>query len=213
MPARPAKPIFGMWTWVALLVFAALIAATIYLSQKPPTPEAEPTDASTVSYVFTEEDGLPTSIEIQPSDGQAVSVARNAENVWALELPEVAEADQGSAEAAATSVTTLRILNEVEGDPEIFGLDNPVYVITIKFTGGSEHALEVGDTTPTNNGYYVRLDKQRMLVVSLDGVDALLTLAKFPPYLNTPTPTALPPTEAPAATPTSAPKLTVTPTP
>jgi hypothetical protein len=190
-----------------------LIAFAVWLRQRPATPDAEPTDAATVSYVFTEEDGLPTSIEIKRAEGETVRVARNGDSAWAVELPLEAEADQGSAEAAASSVSTLRILNEIEGDPEIFGLDTPAYVITIKFSGGSEHVLDVGDTTPTNNGYYIRLDQEKMLIVSLDGVDALLNLAAFPPYLNTPTPTALPPTETPAATPTSIPESTVTPTP
>lgn len=212
-PVRPAKPIFRAGTWITVLVFAALIAFAVYLNQRPETPEADATEVTPISYVFTSEDGLPTSIEVKPAEGDAVRIARNAENVWALELPAIAEADQGSAEAAATSVTTLRILNEIEGTPDTFGLDNPAYVITIEFSSGSEHTLEVGDITPTNSGYYVRLDKQKMLVVSLDGMDGLLNLSVFPPYLNTPTATLLPPTETPTAAPTSTPELTVTPTP
>jgi hypothetical protein len=117
-------------------------------------------------------------------------------------------------EAAATSVKSLRILNsDLEGTPDIFGLDQPAYVITIKFTGASEHVLEVGDKTPTNSGYYVRLDKGKMLVVSSDGIDSLLTLVQAPPYLNTPTPTALPPTETPVPAATSTLEPSVTPTP
>lgn len=214
MPTRPAKPIFGAGTWITLLVFAGLIGFTVWLSKRPATPDANATPTTTVSYVFTDQDGLPSSIEVKPADGTAVRVARNKDNAWALELPEVAEANQGSVEAAATSVKSLRILNsDIQGAPDIFGLDKPADIITIKFTGASEHVLEVGDKTPTGTGYYVRLDKGKMLIVSSDGIDSLLTLVQAPPYLNTPTPTALPPTETPVPPATSTPELTVTPTP
>jgi hypothetical protein len=168
-----------------------------------------------VSYVFTSEDGLPSSIEVKPQDGEPVRLIRNEENAWALELPEKAEANQGLAEAAATQISALRILSdEIDAAPDILGLDNPAFVITIKFTGASEHMLEVGDNTPTNNGYYVRVDGEKTVIVALSGMESLLNLADSPPYLNTPTPSALPPTETPISpTGTSTPEIVVTPTP
>ncbi len=94
-------------------------------------------------------------------------------------------------------------------NPGIFGFDNPAYVITIEFKDGKKRTLEVGDNTPSGNGYYVRVDKDKMLITDLNGIEALLQLGFFPPYLNTPTPTALPPTETPVPTVEAA----VTPTP
>ena len=111
----------------------------------------------------------------------------------------------------------LLIDNEVEGDPSIFGFDEPAYVITAEFEDGTTGTLEVGDLTPTNNGYYVRLNNDKMYIVSMTGIDSLTNLVNFPPYLSTPTPvpaatetplpteTAVPATEAestPEATPT-----------
>jgi hypothetical protein len=112
---------------------------------------------------------------------------------------------------AAAQLTALPISSQIEAgkSPDIFGLDKPAYVITIGFKDGKEHTLEVGDATPTNSGYYVRVDKDKMLITDLNGIDALLQLESFPPYLNTPAPTALPPTEIP--TPTV--EAVVTPTP
>jgi len=46
----------------------------------------------------------------------------------------------------------------------------------------------------------VRLDKGKMMVTDLSGIEALLQLVSAPPYLNTPTPTALPPTPTPVPT-------------
>jgi hypothetical protein len=136
-------------------------------------------------------------------------VARNEKNIWAVELPTKAEANQGSAEAAATQASALQIISPIDGKPSVFGLDNPAYTITIGFANGKKHVLEVGDSTPTKSGYYVRVDNNKMLIADLSGIDALLQLASSPPYLNTPVPTSLPATE----TPVSPAEATVTPTP
>ncbi len=211
---RREKPIFRMGTWITVILLAALIGLAFYLNSKAKTQNAEATPSTTVSYVFTSEDGLPSSIEVKPQEGEAVRLVRNAENAWALELPENVPADQGLAEAAATQVSTLRILRDIDAAPDILGLDKPTYVITIKFTGGSEHILEVGDKTPTNNGYYVRKDKEKMFIVDLSGLESLLNLVTSPPYLKTPTPSVLPLTGTPIApSETSAPQSAVTPTP
>jgi len=214
--SKRQKPVFSLGTLFTLVLFAALFTLAVYLKKQKEIPtEATPSDQ--ISFVFTEADGAPTSIEVKSAAGDTVKVARNTDNVWALELPSAVEADQGLAEAAATQVTTLRILDKIDADPGIFGFDNPSYIITIGFADGKKHVLEVGDITPTNSGYYVRVDDDKMLISSLSGIDALLQLVTSPPYLNTPTPSPLPPTETPVSTPeasgASTPETPVTPAP
>jgi hypothetical protein len=213
------KPVIRSGTITALVTFLLVVAVSVYISQKKETDAATATPVGgETTYVFTEVDGILTSIKIEPSVGETVQIDRNAENIWELILPTKTEANQSTAEAAATQLSALSIVtSEIKGEPSIFGLDEPAYVITVTFTGGQTHVLEVGDAAVTNNGYYVRLDKTKIMLVSLSGIDALTQLAIFPPYLNTPTPTALPPTETPAPvleTSTAAPaEVTVTPTP
>ena len=190
---KPVKAKFQAGTWITVLIFIGLIGAAVYLNRQKDTAEVEVTPASEPSYLFsTAADGNPTSIEIKPAEGDAqrVRIARNAENAWALELPVEAEADQGLSEAAATQISALEILDPIDADPAIFGLDNPAYVITLEFDGGKKHTLEVGDSTPTSKGYYVRVDSDKMMIVDLSGIDSLLQLAAFPPYLVTPIPEA-----------------------
>ena len=190
---KPVKAKFQAGTWITVLIFIGLIGAAIYLNRQKDTAEVEVTPASEPSYLFSAiADGNPTSIEIKPAEGDAqrVRIARNAENVWALELPIEAEADQGMSEAAATQISALEILDPIDADPAIFGLDNPAYVITLEFDGGKKHTLEVGDSTPTSKGYYVRVDSDKMMIVDLSGIASLLQLAAFPPYLVTPIPEA-----------------------
>ena len=213
---KQKKSAFRVDTLIAVLLLAALIGFAFYLNREKKILEAEATPVSVeTTFVFNESDGIANSIEVKPATGETVKVARDANNVWALELPIKTEADQSYAEAAASQLSALQIISTVDADPSIFGFDAPVYIITIGFADGKTHTLEIGDSTPTNSGYYVRLDKNKMMIVGLSGIDALTQLAIFPPYLNTPTPFPLPPTEAPVS-PTdgvSTPDLTVTPTP
>lgn len=204
-------------TWFLLVIFALMIGAVFYLNNKKETEAVETTPTIGLTYLFTEADGIVNSIEVSTELGETSKVARDAGNAWTLELPAQTEADQSAAEAAAAQISALMVVSTITSDanPSDFGVDTPVYVITIGFADGKTHTLEVGDNTPTFSGYYVRLDNDKIMIVDLSGIDALAQLASFPPYLNTPTPSPLPPTETPVS-PTEGvptPEQTVTPTP
>jgi len=189
------RPLFQAGTWISILMLAALVGLAFYMNREKEKTAAESiTPTVETAFLFTQADGLVSSIEIQPAEGDAVKIERNAENAWAVILPIATEADQGLAESAATQLTALRIATEIEDgkSPAIFGLEKPAYVITVEFKT-AKRTLEIGDTTPTYSGYYVRLDKGKMFIVPTEGIEALLQLTFFPPYL------APPATEAPAA--------------
>jgi hypothetical protein len=209
---RQRKTIFRAGTLIAVLLLLAMVELSVYLKQqKEKTGTGTATAVSEAAPIFKAEDGVVTSIEVKPTEGEVVKVARDEKNAWVLELPTKTEADQAAAEAAATQVSALKVVSQIDNgkSPSIFGLDKPAYIITIEFKNGGKHTLEIGDATPSNSGYYVRVDKGKMVIADLSGIDALLQLGFSPPYLNTPTPTAIPPTETPV-TPTEA---TSTPTP
>lgn len=212
--ARQSKPIFRTGTWVAVLVFAAVIAALVYINRNPlETADSEITPAAEEAFLFPEA-GIVTSIEVKPLEGDAVKLERNESQAWVLTQPDEVEADQGLAEAAASQIAALRIVTEVDNskDPSIFGFDQPAYVITIAFEGGTTSTLEVGDTTPSANGYYVRMDGEKFYVVALSGIGALTNLSSAIPYLNTPTPIPTA-TSTPLPTSTPVPATEVSPTP
>jgi len=187
-------------TVIYLLLFLALVGVYYYLNNRAQPADialtVEPT--SEVSYLFTAEDGVPTSIRIESKAGDIVEVARNVENAWALKLPIEAAAEQASAEAAASQVTTMQILDRLPDiDPEIVGLTDPEYILVIKFTSGVERNVKIGVITPTESGYYVQNTDGETVIVSKSSVDALLGLLNNPPYLETPTPSPIALTETP----------------
>ena len=205
-------------TVVYIIVLLIVAGAYFYLKfRKEPTADVlvTPEPSEQVSYLFTANEGVPTSIRIASKEGETVEVARDANQVWVLSQPIEAKADQASAEAAATQVTTMRILDKVTVDPKVVGLDNPSYTLTVKFNNNVERMVNVGVVTPSESGYYVQdTVGGDVVIVSKSAIDSLLMLLTNPPYLETltPSPTAM---ETPLlTTPTPiAPDETVTPQP
>ena len=178
-------------TVVYLVLLLVLAGVYYYLNNREQPADITVTlePESQVSYLFTAEDGLPTSIRIEAKNGETVEVARDGDGAWALIMPNEAPADQAAAEAAASQVTTLRILDRVpDVDPEIVGLSEPEYTLIIRFTSGVERKAEIGVITPTESGYYVRNADGEIVIVSKSSLDALLGLLTNPPYLETPLP-------------------------
>jgi hypothetical protein len=178
-------------TVVYLVLLLVMAGAYYYLNNREQPADIAVTlePESQVSYLFTAEDGFPTGIRIEAKNGETVEVARGADEAWALILPIEAKADQAAAEAAASQVATLRILDTVpDVDPDIVGLSIPEYTLVIHFTSGVERKAEIGVITPTESGYYVRDTADEIVIVSKSSLDALLGLLTNPPYLETPLP-------------------------
>lgn len=171
-------------TWIALVIFLALIGLMLYLNQKEPTTaEADTTPAVPVEFLFSDSDGLPTSIAIKDKTGEQQTVlTRNEAGVWVLTKPIASEADQASAEEAASQVTSLRIESRLEVAPEAAGLVQPAYTLTVETTSGTKKTVRIGDLSPTAIGYYATVDgKDETLIIGRTGLDALITLLASPP--------------------------------
>jgi hypothetical protein len=183
-------------TVVYIVLLLVLAGAYYYLNNREQPADieltVEPGTEVAQAYLFTAEEGTPTSIRIESKAGETVEVARGADSAWELKQPAEAQADQAAAEAAASQVTALRILNAVPDiDPTIIGLEEPEYVLTVAFTDGGERTVDVGVITPTESGYYVRDTAENIVIVSKSAIDALLGLLTNPPYLETPSPAAV----------------------
>lgn len=196
-------------TWIFIVVLAALIGFSFYLSAQKAKQAAVATPTTSSATLFGSDEGSPNDIQIEDSTGKSVEVARNESGTWVLKAPTEGAADQASAEAAATQISALRVLGDVQLGPDIVGLDKPSYTIMIGFTGGKTHTLTIGSVTPIQTGYYAQLDGGKTQIVDKQGLDALLNLLTNPPYaatatpVETATPTSEPATPTPETTPTT----------
>lgn len=185
-------------TVIYLILFAIVLSAAYYFNNRAKIAEAEATPEATsapIEYLFTTMEGLPSRIRVESKAGEVVEVVRNEENVWTMVLPEESVADQGSVEAAAGQVSTMRILERISNlAPEAVGLDDPEYTMTLQFTSGVERIVKIGVLTPTQSGYYVPGENGETLIISRSAIDSLIGLLTNPPYapIETPAPATTP---------------------
>jgi hypothetical protein len=205
-------------TLILLALFVALAGFAVYQKYFPsrPAPDKNATPFPTmapVEFLFPAEAGEVTRVSLENSAGESVRLERR-NNVWVLTQPFDAGADQTLVEEAVTQVTALTVLSRLELDAAVVGLKSPAYTVTIGFSSGTVFVTEIGDATPTDTGYYARKEDGSIIVIDKYGMDALLNLLLYPPYLETPTPSPVPPTETPSPTPLAASETpTVTKTP
>ena len=177
-------------TWILLVVLAGLVGFSFYLRDLKAKETAQATTTLGSRTLFTAAEGEPTDIKIGSGIGNSVEIGRDSAGKWVLKAPTQADADQASAEAAASQVGALEVLSDVHLGPDIVGLDKPAYTITVAYGAAKPHTLLVGSVTPIQDGYYTQLDGGQFQVVDKGGLDALLDLLTQPPYLATQTPTA-----------------------
>ncbi len=187
-------------TWLALIALAALIAVAISnMQEKLAVVEiAKSFPTLDTHSVFSMDAGDPIHIQIVSAAGGTVELAINMQHAWDVSLPIEGAADQGAVAAALSQIGALRSVGQVEPIPlSDLGLEHPAYTLTLGYTGGTQHTLEIGDMAPSAVGYYARLDQDKLMIVDTAGIESLLTLLTSPPYLQTPTPSALPATPTP----------------
>jgi hypothetical protein len=183
-------------TVVYITILIAVLAVFLYFNFRnaPASAAPTPTPDTEVSYLYQAAEGTPTGIQVRAKSGKTVELARNAEGAWALKQPLKAAAAQGSSEAAASQVLAMRILEKIAKiSPDVVGLREPDYVLTVKFSNGTERSIHIGVVTPSESGYYVQDSSGGdVFIISKSSVDALLGLLNTPPYLETPTPSLEP---------------------
>ena len=188
-------------TVIYFLLFFTLLGVFLFQKFRAQPADADIADIAVtfapedeIEYLFASENGAPKSIHLESSTGEIVELARNAENAWVLILPFEAAAEQGSSEAAASQITTIRIIDRLPDiSPKDVGLDAPQHKLIVKFTNDVERIVDIGVVTPTESGYYVRIEGE-IMIVSRSAIDALIGLLTNPPYAETPTPSPIPAT-------------------
>ena len=176
---------------IYFFLLAVLVGVYIFINNRPPKGEDEssfPTPIP-VEYLFSPTDGFPIQIRIESKTSGMIELARNEENAWAVTLPIETAADQGTVEAAAGQVTTIRILDHIPDlSKDSIGLDDPEFIFTIQFSGNVERIINIGVPTPTGSGYYANYDGGEVMIISNTGLDTLIGFVTNPPYRAIETP-------------------------
>ncbi len=94
--------------------------------------------------------------------------------------------DTTALENAVTNFVTSRILSELDPAPpgQATGLDNPGYIVELGYLQNEMDTFLIGQKTQTESGYYIGTGDDRVFVVSVSGVEALVNLINNPPFLT-----------------------------
>jgi hypothetical protein len=202
-------------TWLMLVLFGLVIAGYFLFRGRISTIFSVPTPtAINYNYLITQTDGTLENLRIYDNNYHATQMQRDTSGTWFISQPKTGPADQSLAGAAETQVGALKVLTTLNSQLNLkdIGLDFPSYTMKLAFSSGKQHIIEVGISTPTGSGYYVRFDEGSIYVISKDGIDALVNLVTSPPYPATETP--IPTLESTVTyTPATSTAVPVTPTP
>jgi len=179
-------------TWIVLIIFAVILAATLYWQQtrgsRVEQPEGEPSQESSV--VFDVGSAQVVGVTVQDSAGKSLRLVRDSESNWKMTVPVENAAENSTVETAitqllgSTSSTSLSSTTPLED----LGLAVPDKYIVLDLEDGRQVNINIGKITPTGSGYYVLTSDRKIVVVSTYSLDTVFKLLENPPIQPTPTP-------------------------
>jgi len=177
-------------TWILLGIFGVLLVFAIFFQYSPRkiVVNAASTPSTTILFKNVDEKSI-SALRIVDINGKTTALGRDVTGVWAVTEPKGGPTDVAQAEMAVTQLLELESTASLDpsSDLGIFGLSKASYTVSISMNGGEKYVLLVGDVTPTQNGYYVRLNQEPPDVVNKASIDALVGLLANPPFVATPT--------------------------
>jgi len=179
-------------TWILLGLFGiVLLGAWLFQNWRQKEAATQPTPTAAAGESLFDISGSEiASLKIESRAGNRLALGRDDQGMWVVKEPEERAADIASVEAGITQLISLRgnILNRQETDLSVYGLADPLYVVTVSMNGGNQFVLAIGDLTPTENGYYAQMDGGPVRVITKYNIDPIGNMFENPPYKETLTP-------------------------
>ncbi len=181
-------------TLILIGVFAVLVTAMVLIqrnqAQNPTLPESDAPTAPPPTYLFTFAPETVVGLLVEGTDGQVIEMQKSADGTWLLVQPATLPegTDQTSIASTISQLGTVRVLNELANPPglDVIGLDKPTANVTLTLDSGQTTTIQVGGSSPSGNGYYVRLDGAAPKLVDKFLLDRLVGFLSTPPILPTP---------------------------
>jgi hypothetical protein len=188
-------------TFVVLVIFILAVGALLFLQNSPnsfwaPTATPMATTAPVLLSGINIQDI--TMIIYKPSAGAETRLTRGTDGNWLT--AESGDVPQGIAEQLLAELLATRIIVQMPIGLNLKDLllDNPSQTITIQSTGGKSSIVYIGGLTPTQSGYYVKVDQTAAAVVDKSALDTILQLfSEAKPATATPAAAVLGPTATP----------------
>ena len=177
-------------TWILLVLFAVSLAGA-WLWQRSEEQKAEQEPTPTARAMLLELDTPQIrDIKIENAQGARLYLRRIGGGSWIMTEPERQNLDSQIMAGKLDQIVLMSALNTLTDPPGAaqIGLEPPAYIITVTDEDGRDHKLEVGAVTPTQSGYYLRMNGV-VYVVSNINIDELVGMMANPP-IEVPTATS-----------------------
>src|SRR6185437_3831878 len=144
----------GIRSFLVLVVIAAGLGGYLYYDSKHP---AEDTKKNEKVFADLKSDAI-TQVTVKSDKGETTTAQKQA-NAWQLTQPVQAPADEAELSGITSNLASAEVQSVIDDKPsdvKQFGLDPPRIQVSFK-TGGTDHALLIGQKTPTGADLYARL--------------------------------------------------------
>lgn len=185
-------------TLALVIVFVVFAAFALYWQRSGKNNDDQaPTSTPRVTLFDIVPDTI-QSIRVQDALGEETRYDEQEDGSWVLMVDPPQTAKPEEVVQAINQMVGSSALNTLEPPPsdDAIGLQPYAYRIEMQAEGGRTLEIEVGATTATGSGYYVRTGG-KVYVVSKSIIDTVIALLNTPPIL-TPAPTITPAVEATA---------------
>lgn len=141
---------------VILLVVVGLLAGAYFIIKNKKGPDKTNTDESAIK-VFQLDSSKITEIDLSNKDGNFVF--NKKDKTWTLTAGGKFKADSSKVDSIAAdmaSLTAEKIIDENASNLAQYGLSSPKTSVTAKASDGTVKTVQIGDKTPTGEGYYIK---------------------------------------------------------
>ena len=157
-----------------VLIAAAVLAGLgglLYWSNRSEAAKAGKPDPKAAPKILDLRETDIKQIEIRHRDGETTVLQRDGSGKWSITAPQPLAADQsamGAITAAASTLSSDRVVDENASNLPSYGLDPPRIGLTLTMADGKTHVLRIGEDTPTEGGAYAMLagDKRLFTIAS-----------------------------------------------
>ncbi|MFN2176907.1 MAG: DUF4340 domain-containing protein [Anaerolineales bacterium] len=173
-------------TWIVLAILVVLICIAILVGRRNAEQTEETTSTPPAKVLINKSSSDIKSLLIKKNTGESIEFEKNENNDWVFSDSNDQVVDNTVLENAITQFLTTSALSEINPAPpgQATGMDNPAYIIELRYSQGNLDSIQIGKQTQTESGYYLKTSENTIFVVNPSGVDAMINMINNPPVLS-----------------------------
>jgi hypothetical protein len=145
--------------WRLLLLFlalAALLAALVFLKDKPQEETAENNETKSIELLKVDKEKI-QKVSVKSTKGNYD--LKKSGDTWTIEGASF-KIDQDAVDNILNSLTTItadRLIKENSSELEEYGLKEPEVIVTVELIDGRSKEIQLGNTSPSGESSYIKV--------------------------------------------------------